>query len=79
MMHHAAAFGRGRFRGADVHAAVELHGVGVNNFTVEKVRQRHRQLGLAGRRRSHDGQHPLGHGGHPNLSVLFPAARLTRV
>ena len=34
----AAAFGDGQLRGTDVHPAVELHGVGVDDLTAEPFR-----------------------------------------
>ncbi len=39
---------RGELGGADVHAPVELHGVGVDHFAVEGTGQGHGQVGLAG-------------------------------
>jgi hypothetical protein len=35
MVPHSPAFGQGDFRRADVHAAVELHGIGVDDFAVQ--------------------------------------------
>ena len=37
VVRHAVAFGRRQLRGADVHAAVELHRVGVDDLAVEPV------------------------------------------
>ena len=50
----SASVGLGR---ADVHAAVELHRVGVDHLAAEPLRQRDGQRGLARRGRPDDGDH----------------------
>ncbi len=58
-----APLGVGDLGGADVHAPVQLHGVGVDDLPptmgplTERESQRHRQVRLAGRRRTHDRHH----------------------
>jgi hypothetical protein len=47
----AAAFRFGGLGGADVHAPVELHRVGVDDLAAERAGQVHGQRGLAGGRR----------------------------
>jgi hypothetical protein len=42
---------------ADVHALVELHGIGVDHLAVQTERQLDGQVGLARRGRAHDGDH----------------------
>ena len=39
MMRHAGAFGGGRFGGADVQAAIDLHGIDGNDFAADLFRQ----------------------------------------
>ena len=41
----AAALGRGQLRGADVHAAVQLHGVRIHHLAADLAGQVHRQVG----------------------------------
>ena len=53
-MRNSAALGGGELAGADVHAAVQLHGVGVDHLAVERAGQPQRQFGLTGRRRPDD-------------------------
>ena len=52
----------GQFRGADVHAAVELHRVGVDDlrFAAEPIRNVKGQLRFAGAGRPDDRQRPHG-------------------
>ena len=52
-----AAVGGRQLGGADVHAPVELHRVGVDHLAAEPLRERDRQPRLAGRRRPDDGDH----------------------
>ena len=54
----AAALGNGQFRGADVHAAVELHGVGIHDFTADPFGHRQRQRGLTRAGRADDRDRP---------------------
>ena len=54
-----------QFRGADVHAAVELHGVDVDDLAAEPFRQVESEVGLAGRGRAdHRDRSDRGHGNH---------------
>src|SRR6478609_3314999 len=56
----AAPLGGGQLGRADVHAAVELHGVGVDDLTTEPRGEVEGQVGLARRRRPDDGDHRSG-------------------
>ena len=47
-----------QLRGADVHAAVELHGVGVDDLAAEPLGEVEREIGLAGAGRSGDHDQP---------------------
>ena len=58
----AAALGDGELGGADVHAAVQLHGVGVHDLAAEAFGDVERQLRLAGAGRPDDRDRPRGHG-----------------
>ena len=64
VMRDAAALRDGQFRGADVHAAVELHRVGVDDFragrAAEPLCDVKGQLRLAGAGRPDDRQRPHG-------------------
>ncbi len=62
MVRDAAALRYGQFRRADVHAAVELHRVGVDDFgfTAEPLRNVKGQLRFAGSGRPDDRQRPHG-------------------
>ena len=61
----AAAGVDGQLRGADVHPAVELHGVGVDDLDPGQVRgQVEGQVGLARRRRPDEGDGAGAHGRH---------------
>ena len=66
MMGYPAPFVDGQFGGADVHAAVELHCVGVDHldrqFAGQALRDRQGEIGLAGAGGSHQSQRP--DGGH---------------
>ena len=66
MVRDAAALGAGQLGGADVHAAVDLHRVGVDDLAAEPLGEVERQAGLAGRGRPDDGDDRrdgrLGHG-----------------
>ena len=55
VMRHAAALGGVGLRRPDVHAAVELHRVGVDHLAAEAPGELDRQRGLAGGRRADDG------------------------
>ena len=57
MVWHSPAFGPGDLGGTDVHAAVELHGIGVDDLAVELQCERDREIGLAGAGRPDDGDH----------------------
>lgn len=46
------------FGGADVHAAVELHGIGVDDLAAHVLRERDAQIGLSGRGGTDDGDDP---------------------
>jgi len=48
MVRHAVAGGLGLLGGADVHAPVELHRIGVHDLAGERAGQRDAQAGLAG-------------------------------
>ena len=50
----AAALGDGQFRGADVHPAVQLHGVGVHDLAADAFGHRERQRGFTGAGRADD-------------------------
>ena len=52
---------RRQLGGADVHAAVELHGVGIDDLAVEGRGEGEAEVGLAGRRRADDRDHQRGH------------------
>ena len=54
-----------QFRGADVHAAVQLHGVGVDDLAAEPLRQVQRQRALARAGWSDDGDRPASPAGPP--------------
>ena len=54
VVRHAAALGEVGLRGADVHAAVQLHRVGVDHLAAQPLRQRHREGRLPGGRGSDD-------------------------
>src|SRR6478736_6412416 len=56
----AAPLVGGQLGRADVHAAVELHGVGVDDLTTEPRGEVEGQVGLARRRRPDDGDHRSG-------------------
>ena len=47
MMRHGGALGGRRLGGADVHAAIDLHGIGGDDFGVEAAGQRERDGGFA--------------------------------
>src|SRR5262245_42506829 len=53
-MRHSAALGDRELPRSDVHAPVELHGVGVDHLAVELVGKSQRQFGLTGSRRPDD-------------------------
>jgi len=55
VMRNPAPLGNRQFRGADVHPAVELHGVGVDDLTAEPFGQVQRQGTLARPGRPDDG------------------------
>ncbi|GAA2487618.1 hypothetical protein GCM10010393_18700 [Streptomyces gobitricini] len=55
----AALLGR-QLGGADVHPPVELHGVGVDDFTAQLLGEVDAQIGLSGRRGADDGDDPRG-------------------
>jgi hypothetical protein len=55
----------GSLAGADVHAAVELHGVGVDDLAAHRAGERDPEVGLAGRRRPDDGEDPRAQRGRP--------------
>ena len=57
----------------DVHAAVELHRVGVDDLAAQRLGEVEREVGLAHRRRAdhrHDGD--LGRGGHGSSLAHLP-------
>lgn len=56
----AAPLPRRQLGGADVHPPVQLHGVGVDDFTVEMTGQGDAQIGLSGCRGTDDGDDPRG-------------------
>ncbi len=60
VMRHAGARRRVRFRGADIHAAVDLCGVDADDLDVEALGQCKRERALARRRRAHQ-QHRRNH------------------
>ena len=61
----AAALGGRQLGGADVHAAVELHGVGVDDLPAQGLGEVERERRLAGRRGPDDRHHGwTGVGGH---------------
>ena len=64
MVRDAAALCDGQLRGADVHAAIELHRVGVHDLradlAAEPLGDVERQLRLAGARRADDRERPHG-------------------
>ena len=59
-MRDAVALRDGQFRGADVHAAVELHRVGVDDLRTEPLRDVEGQLRFTGSGRPDDRQRPHG-------------------
>ena len=63
-MRHTVPLGDRQFRGPDVHAAVELHGVGVHDFyadlTAQALGHRQRQRRLSGAGRADDRERPHG-------------------
>jgi hypothetical protein len=61
VVRHAAAAGFGLLGGADVHALVELHRIGVHDLAVQGAGQRDAQAGLAGGGRPHDGDDVRAH------------------
>ena len=84
LVRHARALGGGQFRGADVHAPVQLHRVGVDHLTTEFVGESDAQRRLAGRRRTDDGDHaalcPIRHRptvGHRCVTVVGGSFPLT--
>ena len=63
VMGHAVALLGGELGGADVHAAIKLHGVGVDHLTAQRQRQRHSERALTGRGGTDDRDHDrLGRG-----------------
>ena len=58
----AVALGLGLLGGADIHALVELHRVGVDDLAAEHLGQRDGQAGLAGGGRAHHGDDVRAHG-----------------
>jgi hypothetical protein len=62
VVRHPAPLGRGGLRGADVHAAVELHRVGVDHLGADPLGQLDRQRGLAGRGRPDEREQPAHRG-----------------
>jgi hypothetical protein len=80
VVRHALALFGAQLGGPDVHAAVELHRVGVDDLAAEAVGQGEAERGLPGRRRAHNGHHegPLDRPGGSHMSLLkhvgaFPA------
>ena len=78
---HPAPLLRGRLGGADVHPAVELHGVGVDDLPAQPQGELDAQGGLAGARGPDDGDdrqlragHRTGRPGMPRLTGPGPAA-----
>ena len=67
MVRDAAALGERELGGADVHAAVELHGVGVDDLAAEALGQVEGEVGLAGRGRPDDARRSDGAGGAVRL------------
>lgn len=53
-----SAFGERQLRGADVHAPVELHGVGIDHLAVELLSKEYPQIGFSGRSGADDGDDP---------------------
>ena len=62
VVRNAATLGGRQFGGADVHAAVELHGVGVDDLAAEPLGDVECQRALAGAGRPDDGDRPHRHG-----------------
>ena len=56
-MQFAAPLLPGQLGRADVHALVELHGVGVDHLSAQAERELDGEIGLARRGRAHDGDH----------------------
>ena len=56
VVHDAATLVRRQLGRADVHAAVELHGVGVDDLAADGPGERDAEVGLARRRRADDGE-----------------------
>ncbi len=54
MVRDAVALGDGELCGTNVHAAVELHGVGINDFAADPLCHRERQRRFSGACRAHD-------------------------
>ena len=61
VMRHPATLRQRQFRGADVHAAVELHRIGVDDLAAEPPGKFHTQVALAGRGGTDDSD-DTGHG-----------------
>lgn len=55
VVRNAVALRESQLRRADVHAPVELHGVGVDHFTTELLGEEHSQVGLSGGGGTDDG------------------------
>ena len=62
-MRDTAAGSRINLGGADIHAAVLLHGVGVDDLTADLLGDRQRKVGFPGSGRPDDGDgpHPRSH------------------
>ncbi len=58
VVRHALPLLHGQFGGADVHAAVELHGVGVDDLAPQVLGEGDAEIGLACRRGTDDGDDP---------------------
>ena len=65
----------GQLRRADVHAGVELHRVGVDDLAVQALRERHGEVGLAGRCRSDDRDDPRRTGSAASRPSRHPLSR----
>ena len=50
----ASTLGDGQLVGPDVHASVELHGIGIDDLAIEGLGEIEREIGLAGRRGADD-------------------------
>ena len=60
MMDNPAALVDRGLGGADVHAAIELHGIGIDDLPIQALSKSERKIRLAAGRRPNDGNHSHG-------------------